>query len=37
MPNEGEHREDGNVSKKTILPVWKRIDMVLGEIGAKPG
>lgn len=37
MPNGGEHREDGNISKKTILPVGKRKDMVLGEAGGKHG
>lgn len=37
MPNEGEHREDVNVSKKTIFLLGKRIVMVLGDAGAKPG
>lgn len=37
MPNGGEHRKDGNILKKNILPVGKRKDMVLGEAGAKPG
>lgn len=33
MLNEVEHRKDGKISKKTILPVGKRKGTVLGEAG----
>lgn len=33
MLNEEEHREDGNISKKTIFPARKRKGMMLEHAG----